>query len=363
VRAQTRYTPRDFKNGYVQAFHLSVQQQLPWNTTLEIAYVGSHGVHIATLANYNQARLCTATEIASGACTSSGTASLLNRRPIANFTDILTETNANFLTYNSLQTKLEHRFANGLYLINSFTWSQAYDVSGADLETSNGDSAIVNIANVAGDRGPSGYNQPLNDTTSFIVDLPFGKGRRWGSAAPKWEQEFIGGWQLTGINTVTSGVPINLTYTANSNQVVTTASSSYSLRPNLVSTPHAVYGHSLTKTSSAVNGYLNIAEVSAPAGSTLFGDAGRNDLRGPAFGQLNLSANKKYPLFAEAQSLEFRIEAFNVLNSTNYISPTTSIGSVGATGVLSPNGSFGQFSGSSSVFPSRQVQVVLRLAF
>ena len=363
VRAQTRYTPRDFKNGYVQAFHLSVQQQLPLNTTLEVAYVGSHGVHIPTLANYNQARLCAAAEISSGACSSNGSASLLNRRPIGDFTDILTETNANFLTYNSLQTKLEHRFAHGLYLINSFTWSQAFDVSGADLETNNGDSAIVNISNIAGDRGPSGYNQPLNNTTSFIVDLPFGKGRRWGSNAPKWEQEFVGGWQFTGINIVTSGVPINLTYTANANQVVTTASSAYSLRPNLVSTPNAVYGHTLTKTSSAVNGYLNISGVSAPAGSQLFGNAGRNALRGPAFGQFDLSAHKRFPLLTDAQSLEFRIEAFNVLNATNYISPNTSIGSVGATGVLSPNGSFGQFSGSGSVFPSRQVQLALRLAF
>ncbi len=363
VRAQTRYTPNDFKNAYIQAFHLSVQQQLPRKTTLEIAYVGSHGVHIAALADTNQARLCTAAEISSGACSSSGSASLLNRRPIANFTDILTETNADFLTYNSLQTKLEHRFSDGFFLINSFTWSQAYNNSSADLEANNGDSAVVNIANIRGDRGPSGYNQPLNDTTSFIVDLPFGAGHRWGSAAPKWEQQILGGWQLTGINSVTSGVPLNLTYTANSNQVVSTTSSVYSLRPNLVSTTHAVYGQTLTKTNSAVNGYLNIAAVSAPSGSQLFGNAGRNSLRGPAFGQFDLSAHKKFALLTEAQSLEFRIEAFNVLNSTNYIAPNTNIGTVGATGVLSPNGSFGTFSGSTSVFPSRQVQVALRLAF
>jgi hypothetical protein len=363
VRAQTRYTPQDFKTAYLQAYHLSIQQQLPRQTTFEIAYVGNHGVHIANLADYNQARTCTAIEISSGACSPSGSASLLNRRPIANFTDILTETNAGFLTYNSLQTKLEHRFSDGFFLINSFTWSQAYDNAGADLETSNGDSALVNIRNIHGDRGVSGYNQPLNNTTSFIANIPFGSGHKWGSAAPKWEQQILGGWQLTGINSATSGVPLNLTYTANSNQVVSTTSAAYSLRPNLVSTPHSVYGHSFTKTNSAVTGYLNIAEVSAPAGSQLFGNAGRNVLRGPAFDQFDLSAHKKFPLFTDTQSLEFRIEAFNVLNATNYISPNTSIGSVGATGLLSPNGSFGQFSGSSSVFPSRQVQLALRLAF
>ncbi len=363
VRAQTRYTPKGFRTPYVQAYHLSIQQQLPLQTTLEVAYVGNHGVHIPTLANYNQARLCTDTEISSGACTPKGSASLLNRRPIANFTDILTETNADFLTYNSLQTKLEHRFAKGFFLINSFTWSQAYSNSSADLEASNGDSASVNIAKIGADRGPSGYNQPLNDTTSFIVDLPFGVGHRFGSGAPKWEQEILGGWELTGINSVTSGVPLNLIYTPNSNQVVSTTSSVYSLRPNLVNRNSAVYGRTLTKSNSAVSGYLNAAAVSAPAGSQLFGNAGRNNLRGPAFGQFDVAAHKQFALLSEAQSLEFRIEAFNVLNATNYISPNTNIGSVGATGVLSPNGSFGTFSGSSSVFPSRQVQVALRLAF
>ncbi|HEY6846614.1 MAG TPA: TonB-dependent receptor [Terracidiphilus sp.] len=363
VRAETRYTPKNFSSPYVQEYHLSVQQQLPLQMTLEIAYVGNHGVHIPTLADYNQARLCTATEISSGACTPTGSASLLNRRPIANFTDILTELNANFLTYNSLQTKLVRRFTDGFFLINSFTWSAAYDLSGADLETGNGDSALVNIRNMAGDRGPSGYNQPLNNTTSFIYNLPFGKGQRFGSASSGIVQQVLGGWELAGTNIVTSGVPLDLNYTPNSNQVVSTTSAAYALRPNLVIPPKAVYGHSLTKTNSAVNGYLNIAAVSSPPGSQLFGDSGRNNLRGPAFGQFDLAAHKKFNLLTEAQTLEFRIEAFNVLNATNYISPNTSIGTVGATGVLSPNGGFGQFSGSSSVFPSRQVQVALRLAF
>jgi hypothetical protein len=355
--------PKNFKNGYVQAYHLSVQQQLPWQMTLEIAYVGNHAVHIAALADNNQARLCTATEISNGACTSTGSASLLNRRPIANFTDILTETNAGFGTYNSLQTKLQRRFTNGFFLINSFTWSQAVNNTSADLEANNGDGAVVNIANINGDRGVSGYNQPLNNTTSVIVDLPFGHGHRWGASAPGWQQQLIGGWQLTGINIVSSGVPINLSYTANSNQVVSTTSSVYALRPNLVGTVQAVYGQSSTKTSTSYSGYFNAAAVSAPTGDKLFGNAGRNIMHGPAFAQLDLSAHKRFALLADRTALEFRIEAFNVLNSTNYISPGQNIGTMGATGVLSRNASFGTFSGSSSVFPSRQVQLALRISF
>jgi hypothetical protein len=373
TKAQTRYIPKDFKNGYVQAYHLSVQQQLPQKFTLELSYVGNHAVHIATLEDTNQARLCLASEIPAatpGQCTTP----LLNRRPIANFTDILTESNAGFLTYNALQTKLERQFSNGLFLINSFTWSRGINNSSADLEAQNGDGAVVNIANPAGDRGPSGYNQPYNDTTSIIADLPFGRGKRWGSSAPAWQQQAFGGWQITGINTVSAGVPIDLTYTASTNQVVSTTSSVYSLRPNLTGSTQAVYGTSLVKGASSLAGFFKpstpvsatnsvVPAVSVPSPTQLFGNAGRNDLRGPDFGQLDL-AHKRFALLTDRQTLEFRIEAFNVLNATNYISPTSNIGTVNSTnGTFTPNASFGTFSGSTSVFPSRQVQLALRLAF
>jgi hypothetical protein len=363
LKSQTRYQPQDFTTPYVQAYHLSVQQGLPHEFTLEIAYVGNHAVHVSALENFNQARLCLASEVPAanpGQCTTS----LQARRPIQTVTDILTTANAGFLIYNSLQTKLERRFTNGLFLINSFTWSRGINNASADLEAQNGDGALINIADPAGDRGPSGYNQPLNDTTSFIADVPFGHGKRWGSNISSWEQQVLGGWQLTGINIVTSGVPINLTYTASSNQVVTTASTTYSLRPNLTSTPQAVYGQTFIKTASSLNGYLTLAGVSIPNPTQLFGNAGRNDLRGPAFGQFDLAAHKTFSLPSDRLKLEFRLEAFNVLNATNYISPTSLIGTVNSTsGAFSPSSSFGSFSGSSSVYPSRQVQTALRLSF
>ena len=370
TKAQTRYSPADFKPAYVQAYHLSVQQQLPYLATLEVSYVGNHTVHIPALEDFNQARTCLPSEVpvaAQGQCTTS----LLNRRPIANFTDILTETNAGSLIYNSLQTKLQRRFRNGIFLINSFTWSRGIDLNSADLETQNGDSASVNKYNPAGDRGPSGYNQPLNNTTSFIVDMPFGHGRRFGANAPGWQQQIIGGWQLTGVNVVTSGVPINLTYTPSSNQVVSTAGATYAVRPNLTGSPSGVYGKTLVKTASALNGYFTAGTgatpppgISIPAGTQIFGNAGRNLLRGPAFGQFDLSAHKKFTLPNERYNAEFRIEAFNVFNATNYISPSASVGSVNANnGTFSAAANFGSFTGSSSVYPSRQVQVALRLAF
>ena len=363
LKAQTRYQLKDFKTPYVQSYHLSVQQELPYKSTLEVAYVGNHAVHVPALENTNQARTCLPSEIPSanpGQCSTS----LQGRRPIGTFTDILTESNAGFLDFDSLQTKLERRFSDGFFLINSFTWSHAINNSSADLEAQNGDGAVVNIANVKGDRGPSGCNQPLNDTTSVIADIPFGHGERFGSGISGWEQQVLGGWQLTGINVVTSGVPIDLQYTASTNQVVSTTSSAYSLRPNLTGKPSDVYGKLLTKTNSSLNGYFVQSGVSVPSGSQLFGNAARNDLHGPAYGQFDLAAHKKFSLPNERYNAEFRIEAFNVLNATNYLSPGSTAGTVNSkSGSFSPSGSFGQYSGSSSVYPSRQVQFALRLAF
>jgi hypothetical protein len=350
LAAQTRYMPASFPAAYVQAFHLTVQREIMKNTTFEASYVGSHGVHIPILTDYNQA----ATEPVS--CNSGiGCLSQQARRPIQTFTNILTALPQGYLDYNSLQTKLERRYMNGLYLINSFSWSKAINNAAADLETYSGDSALVNFYNPAGDRGVSSYNQPLNDTLSVIADLPFGRGRMWGQNAPGWEQRILGGWQVTGINIVTSGAPINLTYTPSSAYVVSSTSAAYAVRPNLTTTAQAVYTPrtAWAKTKSALSGTLLSSAVSVPTPSQYFGDAGRNALVGPAFGQLNLAVHKATELWSEVSNLEFRIEAFNVLNATNFQYPDSAV---------TDGASFGTYT-ASNTFPARQVQLALRLAF
>ncbi|MGC2402364.1 MAG: TonB-dependent receptor [Acidobacteriaceae bacterium] len=350
LAAQTRYIPRNFPAAYVQAFHLTVQRELMKNTTLEVSYVGNHAVRIPVLTDFNQA----ATEPVS--CNSGiGCLTQQQRRPISTFTNILTVFPKGFLNYNSLQTKVERRYSNGIFLINSFTWSKAINNASADLETYGGDSALVNFYNSEGDRGASSYNQPLNDTLSVIADLPFGKGRMFGQNAPGWQQATLGGWQLTAINSVTSGLPINLTYAPAAQYVVSSTSAAYAVRPNLVSTAQAVYAprSHYVKTGSALSGTLLSSEVSVPTPSQYFGTAGRNALHGPAYGALTLALHKSVPLGWEDSNLEFRIEAFNVLNSTNFQYPDTAV---------TDGASFGTYT-ASNLYPSRQVQLALRLSF
>jgi len=350
LAAQTRYIPRHFPEGYVQTYHLTVQQQLMKDTTLEVSYVGSHALHIPVLGDFNQA------SVEPASCDQGiGCLTQQARRPITNFTNILTAFPTGYLDYNSLQAKLEHRYSNGILLLNSFTWSKAVNNASADLETNGGDSANINVFNPAGDRGVSGYDQPLNDTLTIIADLPFGHGRLYGQSAPAWQQAVLGGWQISAINSVTSGLPINLTYAPNAQYLVSSTSAAYSVRPNLLGSPSAVYvpRSKWVKTASSLNGTLDANQVSVPTPSQYFGNAGRNDLRGPAFAQLDLAAHKNFPLGSEARNLEFRIEAFNALNSTNFQQPDSA---------RTDGASFGTYT-AANAYPSRQVQLALRLSF
>jgi hypothetical protein len=351
LKAQTRYVQSNFPAGYVQAFHLTVQREIMKNTTFEASYVGSHALRIPILTDYNQGM----TEPVGCDTVAADCLSQQARRPISTFTNILTALPQGYLDYNSLQTKLERRYSNGVYLLNSFTWSKTINNASADLETFGGDGALVNKYNPAGDRGVSSYNQPFNDTLTVIADVPFGKGRMWGQSAPAWEQATLGGWQVTAINTVTSGLPINLTYAPNGQYVVSSTSEVYSVRPNLASNAAAVYAprSSWVKTNTGLSGTFNSDAVTVPTPSQYFGNAGRNDLSGPAFGQLNLALHKSAQLWSEASKIEFRIEAFNALNATNYQYPDSA---------KTDGANFGTYT-AANAYPARQVQLALRLSF
>ncbi len=232
LSTEARYIPKNLPTGYVQSYHLTLQRQFGNNTTFEVSYVGEHGVKIQVLADLNQSEANPVTATCNANGNTTGCLSVAARRPIPTFTTIEETLPAGFLTYNGLQTKLEHRSGHGLYLLNSFTWSQAIDNAEGHLEEVAGDSGRINLANPLGDRGPSGYNQPLNEVLSLVYDLPYGKGRMFGGDAPRLMQEILGGWQITAINSASSGLPVNITYSPNSAQSVSTI---LVQRPNQIS--------------------------------------------------------------------------------------------------------------------------------
>ena len=265
------------------------------------------------------------------------------RRPDQQFGFIDANYSAGFSTYNALQVKIEKRYASGLYLLNSFTWSKAIDNAAGALETSNGDGDAVDLHNFNSSKGLSGYNQPLNDTATAVWALPFGHGRRFASGLSWPLEAVLGGWALSGINTMTAGQPINLTYDPSAAFQVTTANLVY--RPNIVGNPL------LPTDQRGPTQYFNKANVLAPASAAQpFGSAGRNIVAGFPYYNLDLGLHKQFPLWGESKKLEFRTEFFNALNKTNFSPPAGDI-------------SKGTFGTVTSTLPARQVQFALKLMF
>ena len=340
----TRYIPRNFATGYVQSYHVGFQKQMGYNLVLDVAYVGNKSTHLQVLADYNQATPC---------ALATGCPSVQARRPVANFGEIEIAYGGGTANYNAIQVKLEKRVQNGLYLLNSFTWSRAFDLSAGHLETAFGDNSRVNFANPSGDYGRSSYDQPLNDTTSVLYDLPYGHGRRFGADANRLLDSALGGWQMTLINQVTSGLPVNLVYSlpTSSGLFVTDL---YTYRAN-VNGPVIADKSSHVKAATLVRGYLNTANISSPVSpvntGTPFGNAQRNGYVGPAYLSTDFGLHKQFGLWSEGSRLELRGEAFNVFNQTNYAPPDGNVNS----------GTFGALTTINGA--PRQVQVAAKILF
>ncbi len=332
LNARVNYIPRDNPTGNVTSWHVSVQRELLSNLLVDVGYVGNKSRDIMILADYNQAR-------PNG---SSENSTLQARRPIQGFQEIQIAFGGGKGDYHALQVKVERRYTRGLYLLNSFTWSRARDNASGHLEVQNGDNSRVNFRDIDSEFGTSGYDQPLNNTTSFVWELPFGKDRRYANNLNPVMEGLLGGWRVVGINTMTSGVPINLSYApAAAFQV----SGLPTYRPNLTGDP-------LTpEDQRTINNYLNPATVEIPTDrSQPFGNAPRNVARSNNFYQFDLGLHKSFGLWRDQSRLEARIEAFNLFNTTNF-------------GPANGNRSASSFGTISTTFPARQIQLGIKLYF
>ncbi len=167
------------------------------------------------------------------------------------------------------------------------------------------------MADLDSNFGISGYNQPLNNTTTMVWELPFGRNRRFANAMNPVAEAVLGGWRVTAINTMTSGVPVNLTYSPSSTFSVSGAPT---YRPNVSGDIYAA--------DPTDRAYFNPANVTIPTNSTQpFGNAPRNAARGPAIYTLDMGLHKTFGLFGGGRGFELRLEAFNVMNRTNFNAP------------------------------------------
>jgi Carboxypeptidase regulatory-like domain/TonB dependent receptor/TonB-dependent Receptor Plug Domain len=355
------WVPKDSRDSYVENFFISVQRELSKNSLLDIAYVGNHGLKLQGFVNANQKN-----------------PALNFTRPYGNWpSDITTALNEFYSNYNALQVRYEQRMVGGLTLLNSFSWEHALDNASASLEGNTPSPQDGN--NISADYGQSDYNLPISNVTSLVYELPFGRGRRFLNDANGVVNSLLGGWQVSGINTMQAGTPFNLTYTPNSAtavspQISATYRGANEYRPNIVAGQKITQGRSSRAANTGYVNYVNYNAFALPAtksatGALLspFGNASRNPGRSPAFYQTDLALNKKFTTPIESLKMEFRTEFYNIFNHTNLYLPSSGLGGTlqafGPTGNITSSGTPTTGGVISSTFEPRIVQFGLKVMF
>ena len=333
---------RSTRDSYVHSYYLSVQRSLMKNTILDIAYVGNHGLKLQTIGNLNQRD------------PSKGFA-----RPIPTWSEVTNPRNAGYGNYNSLQVRYEQRFLSGLTMLNSFTWSKSMDNDSASQD-SNGPSP-QDANNPAAEYAQSDYNQPIVDSLSLVYELPFGYGKKFMSGSGRLVNQVVGGWQLSAINQFASGTPFNIVYTPPSGSQVSPGLSATNRGANQYR-PNRVSGQPLVKRSQSGSTiqWVNIAAVAIPNTTTTvspFGNLGRNPGLGPSYYNTDLALNKTFGARGEGLKVQFRTEAYNLFNHTNFVAPTNSSLSGPVGGTPTSGGTL------SSTFPSRILQFGLKVIY
>lgn len=318
---------------YTQQWHLGFQYQLPGQSVFEASYAGSHGSKLYNFYNGNQAvvdpTFCTTPPNTVNNCPTDA------RRPARMcdtsvfppscnpvFDTSISELRSDgFSNYHSLQVRYEKTFSHGLQFEAAYTYSHALDdASSAALGSlNNGD--FRNQLDPALEYGNSDFDVRHRFVISYIYQLPFGNGKRFGGSATGWKDQLIGNWQVAGITTAQSGNWFTITDAFSS--VSSTDGGGgvgfFETRPNLIGNPNGPHCLPNTLFNTGV-----VPGVPRPAGCAFadntipftFGNAGRNIVRGPGLQNWDFSIFKMFPIH-EQKRFEFRAEFFNIWNHVN----------------------------------------------
>jgi len=313
------------RSPYIQQYNFGIQYELMKDLLFEVAYVGNKGTKLNGFRNLNQRAVIT---------NANGSQSA-GARPFPAFGDIQWMENRVMSSFNSLQTRLEKRFSQGLSALISYTWGKALTDSPDHISTSGGGAGIdtgtfrepQNGNNLKADRGLAEFDVKHRFVASYIWELPFGRGHRWGNDWPKAADMILGGWQVTGINAIQSGLGLTVTLGGSS---VLNIGGERRARPNIIGNPV------LPEEKRTVQRWFNIdAFQSAFSPSPqAFGNAGVGIMRGPGSVNFDFTLAKNFHA-TEWLRFQFRTEFFNAFNHANFGPPNIARDSSGFGQILS----------------------------
>jgi hypothetical protein len=313
------YIPLNFKNAYAESWNVAVQQAFRGNLSLQLAYVANHGVDISGAPNIN-----VPSTYGGGAASDPGNVAF--GRTAA--------TNAFFLPYSSnyqsLQAQLTKRFSNSLGFTSAFTWGKAMGYIQAD------DGGLLFWINQRRNYAPLDFDRTLNYEQTFTYQLPFGRGHSMLNS--RVGDVVLGGWQLSGIVSVVSGLPF--TVQTNGSNLNT---------PGTAQTGQLTGAYHVSHAVGSANHWFDPSAFTTPSGCPAaptvctpqnvgVGNTGRNAFRGPGYIQDNFSLFKSFAIYREA-SVVTRFDAMQLSNTPQFANPTSN-------NCCSTTSSFGQVTGT-----------------
>jgi len=345
------YEPR------LHQWSFGVQRQLPWQSVLDVGYVGSKGVHLDNTVEKNEP--------------DPGFGAVQARRPFPFVIDgpggpIRPLSRIRWLDsganswYHGLQVSYQKNFSHGLQASLAYTYSKSEGEGYGRNESGTGFTTAGSYQdprNRAADKGLYPFDEKHNAIISWLYELPTVPAFRQGVA-----RQIFGGWQANGIWSLHTGLP----FTVRQNNSLNTGRSP--VRPDRIGNG--------TLSNPTINQWFNpddfhvvTCKVSTLADLCHYGSSGEGILRGPDFKNLDFSLFKNFQI-KESVKLQFRAEMFNIFNTPNFNPPNNFLSASTQFLPSAPGGSFpsqirdqgpGQI--TSLALPMRQIQFGLKFLF
>jgi hypothetical protein len=318
--------PTAYKMPYSDQWNFGIEQQLGSHTVLSLSYVGAHDLQL-NMGGYRN------TAVTPGP---GDAATVASRQPYPYITPTYYDQSIGMSKYNAFQFRLQQQTTKGLSYLVSYTRSKSTDLACSGDFGAEG-CEVTNPYNFRQDYSVSGFDLPNIFSGSALYQVPIGKGRSF-STGNRFADYIIGNWDISGIVSIHSGVPFDVT-TSNGNISNT---GNVTERANLV----LLNPYPAKKTPSQ---WINPAAFATPAPYT-YGNLGRNTLRNDSTKNLDLSIIRRFPI-KETTAFEFRADSFNLTNTPVFSSPHSTLGNSNFATITSTQNS------------ARQLQFSLKLVF
>jgi hypothetical protein len=331
---------KDFKTPSIYYYSLGVQRGIGFNTVLDVSYVGNVGRHLLQTVNINQLPYGIRFQPGSKDPTTGSALSDVFLRPYQGYQSITDRIYNGISNYNALQASATRRFTKGLQLGVAYTWSKTNGYGSGEAGA-----LPTYLSPKIWVYGPTAWDQTQMAVFNYVWDLP-----QASKLAPNPVVRFaLDHWTLSGVTTLASGFPQSVTLSTTDNADLTGGGDG--VRPLMIA------GAQLSHGDRSLQQWFNTAAFARPPQGS-FGNTPISPVRGPGFNNWDATLMKRFHLKSEARFFEFRWEAYNLFNHTQFFA-------IDSSALFDPTGKQvnGRFGQAYAARPSRIMQLALRFNF